>query len=193
MLRWNSVAPDIRVSKLGDSIGEWNLVDSIKVVSCYLTGRQIFMKKECLESITEQLSSDMHELGGILLGEVFECDMASTTGYNYITFITEAVRCDICENSAVSLKMGLDVWSKAGPLITRDHIVVGWYHSHPNLGAFFSGTDRETQRHFFKNDYSIGLVVDPYRQEQKCFVGQDAKQFRGTIEILSENPRNVLI
>ncbi len=43
-------------------------------------------------------------------------------------------------------------------------MVVGWYHSHPNLGAFFSGTDRATQRAFFNRPYSVGLVVDPVRR-----------------------------
>jgi hypothetical protein len=53
-------------------------------------------------------------------------------------------------------------------------MVVGWYHSHPNLGAFFSGTDRKTQRSFFSQRYSLGLVADPVRSEEAWFVGPDA-------------------
>jgi proteasome lid subunit RPN8/RPN11 len=53
-------------------------------------------------------------------------------------------------------------------------IIVGWYHSHPKLGAFFSGTDRATQRAFFNHPYSVGLVVDPWRNEDAWFLGPEA-------------------
>jgi proteasome lid subunit RPN8/RPN11 len=49
--------------------------------------------------------------------------------------------------------------------------VVGWYHSHPGLGAFFSHTDRRTQQAFFAHAYSVGWVVDPLRGESAWFVG----------------------
>jgi proteasome lid subunit RPN8/RPN11 len=51
---------------------------------------------------------------------------------------------------------------------------LGWYHSHPNLGAFFSSTDRYTQKHFFNNDYSLGLVIDPIRNEEKYFLNKNS-------------------
>ena len=40
--------------------------------------------------------------------------------------------------------------------------VVGWYHSHPELGCFVSAIDFETQRRFqsFFPD-AIGLIIDP--------------------------------
>lgn len=193
MMEWNNLAPDIRVRKLSDFIVGWNLVDSIRAISTYLIGKKIFIKNDCLESIIGHLSSSTHELGGILLGSVVECDMVNVVEYNYLTFITHVVRSEMCENSSVSLRMGLDVWQKASALLNQDHLVLGWYHSHPNLGAFFSGTDRATQLSFFNNDYSVGLVIDPYRKEQKCFVGRDAREFRGVIEVLSEDLPSFLI
>ena len=59
---------------------------------------------------------------------------------------------------------------------TRACSVVGWYHSHPGLGAFFSGTDRETQHAFFRQPYSLGLVVDPLRAELACYAGPDSAE-----------------
>jgi proteasome lid subunit RPN8/RPN11 len=56
--------------------------------------------------------------------------------------------------------------------------VVGWYHSHPNLGVFFSGTDRKTQRDFFNQSHSLGLVVDPIRLQEKWFIGPDSIELR---------------
>ncbi|GGA51374.1 hypothetical protein GCM10010981_45960 [Dyella nitratireducens] len=55
-------------------------------------------------------------------------------------------------------------------------LVVGWFHSHPNLGAFFSGTDRKTQRDFFFHPYSTGYVVDPVRDEHAFFLGAESFQ-----------------
>ena len=59
--------------------------------------------------------------------------------------------------------------------MTSTHsMVVGWYHSHPDLGVSFSGTDRATQRVFFNRTYSVGLVVDPVRGEEAWFIGPDS-------------------
>ncbi|MCG3201208.1 MAG: hypothetical protein NFCOHLIN_01074 [Gammaproteobacteria bacterium] len=55
-------------------------------------------------------------------------------------------------------------------------MVVGWFHSHPNLGAFFSGTDRSTQRKFFGHEYSLGYVIDPIRDEHAYFLGADSEE-----------------
>jgi len=44
------------------------------------------------------------------------------------------------------------------------------------LGVFFSGTDRYTQRNFFNHPYSIGLVIDPIRDEDKVFIGQESDE-----------------
>ena len=46
----------------------------------------------------------------------------------------------------------------------RDEKIVGWYHSHPNMGTFMSGTDIDTQRRYqalFPN--AVALVIDPKR------------------------------
>ena len=54
--------------------------------------------------------------------------------------------------------------------------VIGWYHSHPDLGAFFSATDRHTQSAFFPHPYSLGWVLDPIRNEQAWFIGASSDQ-----------------
>jgi proteasome lid subunit RPN8/RPN11 len=53
--------------------------------------------------------------------------------------------------------------------------VVGWFHSHPDIGAFFSGTDRRTQAAFFAQAFSVGWVIDPVRGEEAWFLGADAR------------------
>ncbi|CDJ61250.1 26S proteasome non-ATPase subunit, putative [Eimeria maxima] len=44
----------------------------------------------------------------------------------------------------------------------RPEMVVGWYHSHPGFGCWFSGTDVNTQQSFEQlNQRAVGVVVDP--------------------------------
>lgn len=55
--------------------------------------------------------------------------------------------------------------------------VVGWAHSHPGHGIFFSGVDRDTQRAFC-TEHMLGLVVDPTLSMPGAlgvFQGEDAK------------------
>lgn len=86
-------------------------------------------------------------------------------------------------NSAVALEMSSEIWNQ---LAGRNHedLVVGWYHSHPNLGAFFSGTDRKTQKAFFNHAYSLGWVIDPIKKEQKVFVAGESIEYGHPIMVL---------
>ncbi len=44
-------------------------------------------------------------------------------------------------------------------------VIVGWYHSHPRMGAhFFSATDVSTQKRYqFFLSHAVGIVLDPYK------------------------------
>ncbi|MHA1649693.1 MAG: Mov34/MPN/PAD-1 family protein [Candidatus Helarchaeota archaeon] len=46
-----------------------------------------------------------------------------------------------------------------------DEVIVGWYHSHPKMGAhFFSATDISTQKRYqYFLPQAVGLVLDPYQ------------------------------
>jgi proteasome lid subunit RPN8/RPN11 len=48
-------------------------------------------------------------------------------------------------------------------------LVIGWWHSHIDLGCFLSPTDIHTQECFFPETYQTALVVDPIREEYKFF------------------------
>jgi proteasome lid subunit RPN8/RPN11 len=76
--------------------------------------------------------------------------------------------------TGVSLALGTKVWDDARVHLDAGFSVVGWVHSHPNLGAFFSGTDRRTQRAFFSKAWQIGLCVDPVRNESAWFYGAES-------------------
>merc|ERR550517_1857583 len=51
----------------------------------------------------------------------------------------------------------LDMLKQTG----RPEMVVGWYHSHPGFGCWFSGTDINTQQSFEQlNPRAVGVVVE---------------------------------
>ena len=75
-----------------------------------------------------------------------------------------------------SLRLAAGVWDAARAALAPGELVVGWFHSHPDIGAFFSGTDRRTQAAFFAHAFSVGWVIDPVRREQAWFVGPQSRE-----------------
>ena len=75
---------------------------------------------------------------------------------------------------AISLRMEAQVWDAARAALREGERVVGWFHSHPGIGAFFSGTDRRTQAAFFTQPWHLGWVIDPVRGEEAWFAGAEA-------------------
>jgi proteasome lid subunit RPN8/RPN11 len=59
----------------------------------------------------------------------------------------------------------------ARQLDARDesHVIVGWYHSHLDLGAFMSERDLRTQRGGFPHPHQVAMVIDPMRVEAAAF------------------------
>ena len=108
------------------------------------------------------------EAGGLLLGRrhaVVDGDASALVG------VERFVPGRIAEGTGTSLALGTAIWDDARPWLDAGLAVVGWVHSHPDLGAFFSGTDRRTQRSFFGLDWQLGWCVDPVRGEEAWFRG----------------------
>ncbi len=70
-------------------------------------------------------------------------------------------------SSGTSVFVDITDYEKVFSLISPDRIdqgevIVGWAHTHPGLGLFFSGTDIQTQLTYQKmHSQSFGLVLDP--------------------------------
>ena len=48
-------------------------------------------------------------------------------------------------------------------------VIVGWYHTHPNLGIFLSEADLFIDKQFFTQEWQIALVLDACRREADFF------------------------
>jgi hypothetical protein len=122
----------------------------------------------CRAEVIAFLSAREVEAGGLLLGRRYAFGGSTLVG------VERFVPGRVSEGTGVSLALGTGVWDDARPSLDAGLAVVGWVHSHPDLGAFFSGTDRRTQRAFFARPWQFGWCVDPVRREDAWFRGADS-------------------
>ena len=179
-IQWREAESEIHIGELDQLFRQSDWAGSIGVIQNALAGQTVYFSRQSEAAITRHLASEPAELGGLLLGRVYHRRFAAAGNYPWITRVEHALPSHEYSNSSVSLRMGTEVWTRAGQHFQRGLIVVGWYHSHPNLGVFFSGTDRATQSAFFNHPFALGLVVDPVRQERKCFFGAASEELPAT-------------
>lgn len=135
-------------------------------------GLVIAVDAAAADDVLRHLGAHDDERGGLLLGEVYAESAAACS--SRVVRVTQAVAATDFTSSGVSLRMASGVWEEARGRLRPAELVVGWYHSHPGLGAFFSHTDRRTQQGLFPHAYSVGWVVDPQGGESAWFVGPDS-------------------
>lgn len=127
------------------------------------------------ESVLDQIlahsdAQQQHEIGGFLIGGAF-ADEAYKNHHCYVE-IRGFLPAENTVNQAAHLVFTHETWSRMRQEITTrfpNDSVVGWYHTHPGLGIFFSEYDRFIHRHFFGSPWHVALVVDPRRGEFAFF------------------------
>lgn len=150
----------------------------------------VYITPEAEATARAHLATAQVELGGLLVGRAWRGDDGAITHVR----IDRAVPAEESAGTAISLRMGTSVWQRAQQALGDGDRIIGWYHSHPGLTAFFSDTDRRTQSAFFAHDYSIGWVIDPLLDEQALFIGADSEPIARGPDALAEaaaNPSNL--
>jgi proteasome lid subunit RPN8/RPN11 len=128
----------------------------------------IFIDLDTMAEIEAHAQSDTGvELGGVLLGGQFDDEEGRA-----FVLVLDSVRAEHYESSGSHFKFTHDTWTE----ITRrreefsdDLQMVGWYHTHPDLGVFLSGMDRFICEHFFDRPLDVALVVDPVGSDRGWF------------------------
>ena len=129
--------------------------------------RVIISQKALLEIDTHAHSDLLREVGGALLGRVVR--------YQAQTFVEvmAAVVAETADHGPVHFTFTADTWASISRQREEDYPqldVVGWFHTHPDLGVFYSSDDVVVHSAAFTLPWQVGLVVDPVRQEA-CFFG----------------------
>jgi proteasome lid subunit RPN8/RPN11 len=117
------------------------------------------LKKEVLREIRRHAQSANNEVAGLLLGSIRRNTLL-------ISGVVTGEQSSSPTHVVLEDKFLVRVASEFGRRGKKKSIV-GWYHSHPQLGCFVSGTDFETQRRFqalFPD--AVGLIIDPSPPER---------------------------
>ncbi|MDH7603065.1 MAG: Mov34/MPN/PAD-1 family protein [Armatimonadota bacterium] len=127
----------------------------------------VFINTLALRAIKEHVFADPErEVGGVLVGEYCR------SGNRYYIQVNDIIRADMAESTGVSLTFTHDAWEHIyAQLAERDsrERIIGWYHSHPQLGVFLSKEDEFIHQHYFADPYHVALVVDPKLGEWAVF------------------------
>lgn len=130
----------------------------------------VYIYKNVLDEIKELSINSENEIFGYLIGLILTRDQGK-----YVI-----VENQIHLKGLITSKKFLthDIEGTAGDYVrefqklkkkNNDLLVIGWWHSHINIGCFLSPTDIHTQECFFPESYQIALVVDPIRGEYQFF------------------------
>ena len=134
------------------------------------------------------------EMGGLLIGHVdhqgnnvivcgfFPRQDEASPGYCEFHGSFSVIAADACDFAN----------SKAGGPHTPDLRVLGWIHTHPDIGIFLSGIDVNTFKALRTNSFEqrcVAVVVDPLRKEHGVFTSEsrarnhDAEKADGTVKL----------
>lgn len=121
---------------------------------------QAHLAASARDAIERDLCVDLtRERGGLLVGTVERVGEG-----RLVVDVRAAIPADGADAGASWWQLTPQAWEYASRVLETRYpglMIVGWYHSHPAIGCFFSGTDHETQRHIFPNPWNIAAVGDP--------------------------------
>jgi hypothetical protein len=171
-VKWEDEVAEIPVSPLSALAGQVGAGATLEALAASRDAElTVVMPHRLRDGIERFLASHRVEAGGLMLGRLHRIAADAPPS---IVAVLDFVPGRVFEGTGVSLALGTEVWGDARPMLDAGQSVVGWAHSHPDLGAFFSGTDRRTQRAFFAQPWQLGLCVDPVRREEAWFRGADS-------------------
>jgi len=186
VLEWKNVEADVVILTIAQLLKRMDWFNAIQIVNKSLNEPAIFLSESCYNNILTHTSSDSRELGGLLIGRIYSLPYKISHRYPFVIMLTDAVPSREFKNSEVSLRMEAEVWSSTNSCMDNDKAIVGWYHSHPGIGAFFSGTDRATQHAFFKNPYSLGVVVNPVQNKWMSYSVPDSAEITSHLMLIED-------
>ncbi len=119
-----------------------------------------------LQIVAHSRSNLSCELGGALLGQAYRHKRG------VVVEVKAALPAASSDHGPVHFTFSADSWSKlhqdrAAHYPNLD--IVGWFHTHPDLGVFYSSDDVVVHSAAFTLPWHVGLVVDPVREEAAFF------------------------
>jgi proteasome lid subunit RPN8/RPN11 len=110
--------------------------------------------------------SPRSEVCGVLVG------FTGLDGPNRWTRVVSVIRGRHAREEQMSVTFTHETWEAVHDELSKREDkarVVGWYHTHPDFGIFYSAPDVFVHRNFFGLEGQVGVVVDPIRDERGVF------------------------
>jgi proteasome lid subunit RPN8/RPN11 len=129
---------------------------------------QVIISQVALRQVEGHSTADMNrELGGVLMGHVIQEDGS------LLVKVEAALPVSTEDHGPIHFTFTADSWAqlhqdRAARYPELD--IVGWFHTHPNLGVFYSADDVVVHSAAFVMPWQVGLVFDPILGEG-CLVG----------------------
>lgn len=133
----------------------------------------------CRALVNESNKSNDHgrEVGGILVGHTYESKSTWSAAMNYRVFVTDIISCNPADSSSSHITLSEESWIDVirefdSKYERQNKSQLGWYHTRPRQGVFFS--DRDIDSHtIFSLPFQFALVIDPQRMEAGLFAWGD--------------------
>jgi proteasome lid subunit RPN8/RPN11 len=146
-------------------------VDTSVVAAHGNGGPLLLIAEEAFEQMLADCRNDTsREHAGALLGTAWR----DPSGDLYVA-VDAAVLAESTVGSSVHVTFTPESWPRIWEelRVAPERRLVGWYHTHPGLGVFLSGTDLRTQALFFSHPWQVAVVMDPRRNEIGFFHGRE--------------------
>jgi len=114
------------------------------------------------EMVAHALSSKDREVGGFLIGDVYEING------QIIVYVRHIVKALHAVEKRASVVITDKAWQYVLNIVDKNYenyTIVGWYHTHPGYGIFYSGHDIFAHKNFFRDPWHIGIVIDPIKKD----------------------------
>jgi proteasome lid subunit RPN8/RPN11 len=133
--------------------------------------------------------SNVHgcEVGGILVGYRYERTPEAGGPVQHFVTLTDLIPVESCDRSEAHVCFDEDTWEDIERQMNERFTPegkcrLGWYHTHPSQGIFFSGQDRDAHT-VFQRAHQFALVIDPRVMEAGLFywLDYDARVLAGPL------------
>ncbi len=133
-------------------------------------GLRLFMGKDVWDTMCNHAASNTMEVTGDILGCIFK---DADGPYIDASGIIKTRFMKANRTSAQDTAESKQHFLKQRSLARYSNLkLVAWYHTHPNLGVFLSGTDKQTKQITYPLWYQVAIVIDPVKKEIGFFYGQ---------------------
>jgi len=135
----------------------------------------VYVERTVIEQIKKYGAVNRQcEVCGVLLG-----NLCLTPDNEWIVVVDRIVLGKHAEHSQGSVTFTELTWKYIDEKMDKYYphkTIVGWFHTHPSFGIFFSQDDLLVHRMGFRNEWQVAYVYDPVRNEDGWFLWDKEKK-----------------